>query len=192
MARVFSNQSGGEFELFPEGTSATVLTGIHFVGKHEREWEGKKKIEELVILEHTAPAAGSDGRDLSTCEVVTFSFGEKSKLYNRVRAYMGGRDPEEGADLRTLLGKVALIEVQHKESGGYMRARVLNATALPRGMPAPVWSGTPSYTDIEDREAQPDPEAVPALVRKLLETRVQPQAAKRTALAPAQPAPRLR
>jgi hypothetical protein len=56
-------QTADDWELFPSGTSAVVLTSIHFVGRHDREWQGQHTTADMVCLEWTAPAAGAEGGD---------------------------------------------------------------------------------------------------------------------------------
>jgi hypothetical protein len=89
-----------DWELFPEGTTAVVLTSMMFVWRHEREWQGQKSAADMVCLEWTAPEAGAEGGDLSTWEVLTVAFGQKSNLYKRLRALAGGKDIPDGIDLQ--------------------------------------------------------------------------------------------
>ncbi|WP_296700721.1 hypothetical protein [Thiocapsa sp. UBA6158] len=161
-----------DWELFPEGTTAVVLTSMHFVGKHEREWQGQRSTSDMVCLEWTAPEAGADGGDLSTWEVLTVAFGQKANLFKRLRALAGGREIPDNLDLSQMLGRPCLIEVIHRDSPKGPKPRVIGATPLPRGMVAPAWSGSLAYSDVDDPQAQPDPETAPAIVKWMLERRI--------------------
>jgi len=186
MGRKFIETEGLEFELFPEGTSAVILAGMHFVGLQQHEYSGERTVCEDVVLEWVAGGAGSEGQDLAICESLRVSFHPKSTLHNRMRAILGG-DPPQGLDLASLLGRGALITVAHEIGNRGMKAKITGATALPRGMKPPAWEGATSYSDINDPAAQPDLEAAPALVVWKLEHRV--TGAPPPAAAPRRPAP---
>jgi hypothetical protein len=53
----------------------------------------------------------------------------------------GGKDIPDGIDLQQMLGKACLIEVTHRDGAKGPKPRIIGATPLPRGMPAPAWSG---------------------------------------------------
>lgn len=189
MGRTYT-AAADDWEMFPSGTSAVVLTALHFVGRHAREWQGQTSTHELVCLEWTAPGAGAEGGDLSVWEALTVAFGQKSNLYKRIRALVGGEPPER-LDLATLLGRGALVEVEHRETPKGAKARVIGATPLPRGMAPPTWTGPLAYSDVADPDAQPDPDTAPAIVRWMLERRItEEQTAPTPAATPPQtPAP---
>jgi hypothetical protein len=178
------------WEIFPEGTTAVVLTSMHFVGRHEREWQGQRSTSDMVCLEWTAPEAGAEGGDLSTWEVLTVAFGQKSNLYKRLRALAGGREIPDNMDLSQMLGRPCLIEVIHRDGPKGPKPRVIGATPLPRGMVAPAWSGPLSYSDVDDPAALPDPESAPGIVKWMLERRIvetPPAPARGRAAPPAAP-----
>jgi hypothetical protein len=173
MGRQFHKSEGdGDFILAPEGTSAAVLTVLAYLGKHQSTWQGQQRVRELVGLAwELAEPAEEDGRALSVTEVLTASLNEKAKLYSRVLALTGGREPPEGFDLEKLLGRGAIVTVVHEVRDGKTWANVSNVSALPRGMPPPVASVAPLYFDIEAPEPDwPVVDKLPARFRKLIES----------------------
>ena len=160
----------GDFILAPEGAHMATLTVLAYLGKHQSTWQGQSRILERVGLSwELAERDGDEGRALAVTEVLNASLHEKSKLFARVLALTGGREPPEGFDLEKLLGHGAVVTVVHEVRDGRTWANVANVGGLPRGMHLPPPSVAPIYWDIED----PDPAVynqLPARFRKLAET----------------------
>jgi hypothetical protein len=171
MGRQFNKQTSddGDFIVAPEGTSAAVLTVLAYLGKHESTWQGETRMRDLVGLSWELAERADDGRAIAVTEVVTNSLHEKSKLFSRVLALTGGREPPPGFDLEKLLGRGAIVTVVHDLRDGKTWANVGQVGPLPRGMPAPATSVAPVYYDIEDHDRAAF-EKMPARFRKLAET----------------------
>ena len=162
-------EDSGDFILAPEGTTAAVLIGLAFLGRHEATWQGETRDRELVGLCWELGEPGPDGRALSVTEVLTASLHEKAKFFSRVLAMCGGREPPPGFNLAELLGRGAIVTIQHAVKGDRTFANVVAVGPLPRGMTAPPPSVGLTFYDIEAH----DPAAYAALptrFRKLADT----------------------
>ncbi len=140
----------GDFIIAPEGTQAAVLTVLAFLGKHEATWQGETKIRELVGLSWELAEPGPDGRALSVTETLTASLHEKSKLYSRVIALAGGKEPPPGFDLAGLLARGAIVTTAHVNREGRVYCNVAAVGPLPRGLAAPVPSVPPLFFDLSE------------------------------------------
>lgn len=177
MARTFQKPAeDGDFIPAPEGTGAAVLTVLAFLGLHESTWQGKPRTRELVGLSYELADRSEDGRALAVNEVVSVSFSEKAKLYARIKALCGGREPPEGWDLAKLLGRPCLVTVVHSERDGYTYANVEAVSPMPRGMQAVAPSVQPVYFDVNEADAAIF-DLLPARFRKLAEVSLPPSAA---------------
>jgi hypothetical protein len=161
----------GDYVLPNEGTTAAVLTCLAFLGKHESTWNGERKFRELVGLSWELGEPGPDGRALAVSEILTASLHEKSKLFSRVLALCGGKEPPQGTDLAALLGRGAIVTTAHVSRDGKTYCNVVNVGPLPRGMAAAAPSVVPVFYDLES----PDPSAysvLPTRFRKLADTAI--------------------
>lgn len=164
-----STATGEDFILAPEGTQAAVLTCMAIVGHHDRTWQGETKRQELCVLAYELGETATDGRALSVTETVTFSNHEMSKLFQRIVALNGGREPAPGEPLPGLLGKGCILTIQHSSKGDKTYANIGQASPLLRGMPAPTPSVQPIYFDLADGFDAEVFEALPGRARKLIE-----------------------
>ena len=180
----------GDYVLPPEGTAAAVLTVLAYLGRHESSWQGQQRIRELIGLQWELDGTAEDGRTLAVNEVMTASTNERAKLYGRVLAITGGREPAPGFDLERLLGHGAIVTVAHTtKPDGRTYADVANAGPLPRGMAAPTPSVQLTYYDVEQHDAAAY-ERLPARFKKLVETALGAAGpAPRPSPRPAQPQP---
>lgn len=131
MPRYFA-KSEGNFELPTEGSHVASLTTLAFLGQHLNSFSNK--YQELVGLAWETDETDSEGRPLTVLETMNFSMFERSKLYGRILALTGGKEPAPGLDLATLLGKSVIVTVSHSVKGDRSYANVTAASPLPRGM----------------------------------------------------------
>ncbi len=128
-------EQNGDFIVAPEGTTPAVLVGLAFLGWHKSDWQGTPRNRELVGLAWELTEPADDGRALGINEVLTLSFHEKAKLYQRVKALCGGKEPPEGFDLRRLLNSPGcLLTITHRQDSDLTFANIEQASPLPRGM----------------------------------------------------------
>ena len=145
----------GDFVIAPEGTQAAVLTCLAFLGKHEATWQGETRTRELVGLSWELSEPAPDGRRLAVQEVLTASMHEKAKLYSRILALTGGREPPAGFELAGLLGMGAIVTTAHVNREGRTFCNVSAVGPMPRGMTAAAPSVAPVYFDLKEYDAAP-------------------------------------
>ena len=149
MPRYFA-KSEGNFELPTEGSHVASLTTLAFLGQHLNSFSNK--YQELVGLAWGTDETDSEGRPLIVLETMNFSMFERSKLYGRILALTGGKEPAPGLDLATLLGKSAIVTVSHSIKGDRSYANVTAASPLPRGM-AGIMPRAVVYFDLSEFDA---------------------------------------
>ena len=149
MPRYFA-KSEGNFELPTEGSHVASLTTLAFLGQHLNSFSNK--YQEMVGLAWATDETDSEGRPLIVLETMNFSMFERSKLYGRILALTGGKEPAPGLDLATLLGKSAIITVTHTAKGDKTFANVTAASPLPRGM-AGIIPRAVVYFDLSEFDA---------------------------------------
>ena len=150
MPRYFSKSESGSFEIPTEGSHVASLYCLAFLGQHVNTFSNK--LQELVGLGWQTDETDSEGRPLTVLETVTYSMYERSKLFARIVALNGGKEPQPGLDLRTLLGKSSIITVTHTAKADKTFANVSAASPLPRGMAGHTPNGT-LYFDLEEFDA---------------------------------------
>ena len=149
MPRYFA-KSEGNFELPTEGSHVATLTTLAFLGQHLNSFSNK--YQETVGLAWETDETDSEGRPLTVLETMNFSMFERSKLYGRIVALNGGKEPQPGLDLATLLGKSAIVTVSHSIKGDRSYANVTAASPLPRGM-AGIIPRAVVYFDLSEFDA---------------------------------------
>lgn len=149
MPRYFA-KSEGNFELPTEGSHVATLTTLAFLGQHLNSFSNK--YQEMVGLAWETDETDSEGRPLIVLETMNFSMFERSKLYGRILALTGGKEPAPGLDLATLLGKSAIVTVSHSIKGDRSYANVTAASPLPRGM-AGIIPRAVVYFDLSEFDA---------------------------------------
>jgi len=187
MSRTFNKSfDESDFELAQPGTYTAILSQMAFTGQQRTTYQGQEKIREIVRIGYELPdQAGQDGAPLAIYEELTASFNEKAKLYQRVKALNGGREPAEGTELKQLMGRAVLITISHNTKGERTYANVDMLTPLPANMPAPQAVAPLLYFDIEE----PDKQVylmLPPRTKKLITERIRQQPG--TAQAQPQPA----
>jgi hypothetical protein len=160
---------GDDYILAPAGTQPAALTCLAIVGHHDRTWQGETKRQELCVLAYELGETATDGRALSVTETLTFSLHEKAKLFARITALNGGREPSPGEPLNNLLGKGCIVTIDHTTKGERTYANITQTAPLLRGMPPPTTSVKPIYFDLADGFDAETFEALPARARKLIE-----------------------
>lgn len=131
MPRLFTKADTPAFALPSEGTHLCALSGLAFLGRHLNAYSNKE--QELVGLAWETQESDADGRPLVVLETLNYSLYERSKLYGRLVALMGGQEPAPGFDFRHLLGRSALLTLTHTYKGEKTYANVTAAGPLPRG-----------------------------------------------------------
>ena len=162
--RTFSKSESSDYELAPEGTYPAVLVGWAELGNQNTPYGTKPQIGLVWELSET----GSDGRALSVTEVLTASFNERARLYQRVVALCGGREPPSGFDLTGLLGRGVILTTAHVSRGERVYCNITACGPLPKGLSAPTPSVRPLWYETSHHD-EATFAALPSRFRRLIE-----------------------
>lgn len=131
MPRLFTKSDSQSFVNPSEGSHVAALSCLAFLGSHLNTFSNK--YQELVGLAWETQETDDDGRPLVALETLNYSMYERSKLYARLVALMGGKEPAPGFDFRNLLGRSAIVTVAHTYKGEKTFANITAAGPIPRG-----------------------------------------------------------
>jgi len=195
--RTFNKSAASDdYELPPAGTQVGTLTVFACLGKHISTWQGVARERELCGLQYQLSEAGSDGRPLAVNEVLTLSMNERATLFARILALHGGTEPPRGFDLANLLGKAAILTVNHvTKPDGKTFANVGGLTPLLRGMSPPGCFAALVFYDCAEHDEEAYT-ALPGRFRKMVDAAIDQTAPAAhwspppAPVAPARPAPR--
>ena len=162
--RTFSKSESSDYELAPEGTYPAVLVGWAELGNQNTPYGTKPQIGLVWELSET----GSDGRALSVTEVLTASFNERARLYQRVVALCGGREPPRGFDLTGLLARGVILTTAHVNRGERVYCNITACGPLPKGLAAPAPSVRPLWYETSHHD-EATFAALPSRFRRLIE-----------------------
>jgi hypothetical protein len=101
------------YVLPDEGTHAAVVSGVAFLGQHQRNFMEKSEIVDLIGIQYQL-ASNEDGQAAYVTEELPLRTSPKSNLVKRLRAILG-KDPELGFRYVDLLGKPCVVTVEHRE-----------------------------------------------------------------------------
>lgn len=137
-----SENNGKDFDPCPTGMQQMVLADILDLGWSEVVYKGKSKglQPKIKLVWQSIKADGEFGRFLLFDFPMTLSFGSKSALYRRLAAWLGEgvieSMLEKGEAFDSLIGRNALVNVEHKpsEQGDRIFANISSITPLMEGM----------------------------------------------------------
>jgi hypothetical protein len=112
--------------LPPEGSHIATFIDYEDLGEKENKFEPGKTQHQLKL---TLSIRGDNG-PMNQYAWVNASLNEKSILYDIVRALLG-KKPKGEVDLDDLKGKSCLVEVEHYESKGKKRSKIISYAAAP-------------------------------------------------------------
>lgn len=138
---LIAKDGGGDFKQAPEGTHIARCIKLIDLGTQRGEYQGKPNVRPQVVVQWELPGELIDTDDgeqpMIVSKFYTNSLGEKANLRADLEAWRGKPfSPEElgGFDLNNILGKPALVSIQHNDKG---KARVKGVMKLPNGMTCP-------------------------------------------------------
>lgn len=135
----------GDYEKHPEGMFAARCYQVIDLGTHLDERWGKRKHLVRVVFE-TAETMG-DGRPFTIGTRYTLSLHEKAQLRKDLESWFGkALNIEAGFDMKSLIGKTAMLNIAHSADGEYANIRAINP--LPKGMQAEPAVNDPVYYEI--------------------------------------------
>lgn len=163
-----------EFELAPEGTHPAIITTVADLGIQVSRWnDTEKRVSKWGIGFEISGQKTTTGKHFSITTTITDSLHPKSRLYAIAKAALG--TVGDDLDMEELLGKPVLITVAHDENDKGKWANVTTVTGLPTGMTVESTDTPCLYFDLDNPDSKIY-EQLPALFRKRIEDRVQPEA----------------
>lgn len=151
--------SGGDFERPEPGNQAAVLVAIIDLGTVEKAYKGKSydATEVYLIWELTTQQMTGSTNNHVIGKSYTASLGDKANLRNMIEKWFGKKLPDgEDFDLKVLLGKSCLLDVQATDDGKYTKLDALCASKLPKGMECPPAKRKPVVWEIDDNDQLPE------------------------------------
>jgi hypothetical protein len=132
-------------EPVPAGTHVAILYSIIDLGTQTIVWQGVEKTapKARFTFELCNETKEFDGveKPLVISNEYTVSFGDKANLTKIVEGMLGRKlteaETQEGIDLKTLVGKVCMLNVVHKETPNGTYANIASVVPLVKGMEAP-------------------------------------------------------
>jgi hypothetical protein len=109
------------------------------MGTQKGEWEGKVKLNRKIRLGFELPDEKyvfdeAKGEQPFLVDLtLNFSNSEKSNFVKTMAAW-NGKAPDDSFDLEEQLGKAAMVNVAHKESGGKTYANITSVTPVPKAL----------------------------------------------------------
>lgn len=138
-----ASNSGGNFELAPQGVYAARCFKMVDLGTQPTEFQGQKKLQHKVMIgwELLGDEMMEDGKPFSVMKRYTVSLHEKSQLRKDLEAWRGKQfTPEEEAlfDLTKVIGAYCMLNIVHETSkAGTEYANIASIMPLPKSMPKP-------------------------------------------------------
>lgn len=154
---VRTSNSGGEFEMPPEGMVLARCFKIIDMGTHVDPGFGKEVHKASIYFElpGTLQKDGNyAGQPFIVKQQFNLSHNKKANLRLMLEGWYGKRfdtkalDAAGGFDLEKLLGRPALINIVHSEDGKY--ANIATVNPLPKGMECPPQFNPSFVFSLED------------------------------------------
>jgi hypothetical protein len=120
------NTSATNFQLPPEGTHAATFTGFEDLKERPHPFQ-PGKMQHQVKLTFSIPC---DAGLLKQHTWMTASLNENAWLFKVVRALLG-KKPNGVVDLNDLIGRSCLIEIEHYNSNGKQRSKIVDYSPAP-------------------------------------------------------------
>jgi hypothetical protein len=153
-------ETGGDFELPPEGNHLAVCYRVIDIGTQRNEYQGEVKHQRQVIVSwELAHEHMKDGRPFSVHKFYTWSMHEKANLRHDLEAWRGKPfDPKvdfgpSGFNIKKLLGAGCMVQVVHTASG---KSKITTVASLPKDatgkrMVAPLAVNPLVFFDLDER-----------------------------------------
>jgi hypothetical protein len=144
MSFVISAGATRDFQPHPAGAYPARCTRIIDLGTQETTFQGEVKHVRQVMLSFESSELMTEGEKAGqpfiVAQTFTASLGEKAKLRKYLEGWRGRKftkaEAEGGWDLKSVLGKPALLQIVHSE-GERVYANIQTIMQLPSGMTAP-------------------------------------------------------
>lgn len=119
-----------QWELAPEGTHNAECIQFIDMGTQKTTFNGKEgEARQCRLYFHLVDEKTKDGKNVVIFQKYTYSPSPKGNLMKMLKAWLGVKD--SNFDMDDIIGKPALVTVQHSDNGDY--ANVVNVAALTKG-----------------------------------------------------------
>jgi hypothetical protein len=154
MSLVMPEETGGDFELQPEGTHTATCYRVIDLGTQEATYEGKtKKQHKVLIAWELTEEPMSDGRPFTIQKRYTLSSSEKATLRQDLEAWRGKKFTKEELgkfNISRLLKVSCMLGVKHSQSDGKTYADVSSILGMPKGIKGPPLVNEPFHFDLSN------------------------------------------
>lgn len=146
MPIIAKNEGGSGFDPVPAGVYAARCYSMVHVGTIEGDFEGQKKIRNIVRISWELPTEKKVFREENgeqpfvVSKDFTLSMHEKSALRKFLESWRGKGFSDEEAkafDVSKLIGVACMISIIHKTKDGKTYAEISSLTNVPKGMDVP-------------------------------------------------------
>lgn len=143
---LMAKETGGDFELAPEGVHNAVCTKIIDLGLQESTYNGVTSLKRKVLIEwELADEKRKDGEPFLVASRYTLSLGKNAQLRKVLQSWRGKAFTKEelaGFDLEKVLGAPCQVQIVHTEAAnGNTYANVESIMPLAKGATKPQPSG---------------------------------------------------
>lgn len=151
--------SGGDFELAPEGTHLAVCYRVVDLGTQMVEWQGQKKPQHKILISWELPDEKmDDGRPFTIGQRYTLSSSEKSRLRQDLEAWRGRPFTDADFDptnpdrfnIKKLIGVGCLLTIVHTEKQGKHYANIKSVAKMMKGQTTPKPANPIVYFSLDE------------------------------------------
>jgi len=140
---LMAKETGGDFELPPEGVHNAVCTKIIDLGMQESTYNGNTSLKRKVLIEWELDGVErKDGEPFLVASRYTLSLGKNAQLRKVLQGWRGKAFTKEelaGFDLEKVLGAPCQVQIVHNEAAnGNTYANVENVMPLGKGVEKPT------------------------------------------------------
>lgn len=165
--------SGGSYEMCPEGNHFAVCVSIIDKGTQVVKYPGKDEEHkrQVYLSWEIAEERRSDGKPFYIGKSYTLSSNEKANLRKDLESWRGLKFTEEELgswELKNVLGKGCMLNVVHAENGDKTYANIATIARLPKNAATPSPTGDLVYLSLEPDDF--DAAAFDSLGDKMKET----------------------
>jgi hypothetical protein len=154
MSLVMPEETGGDFELTPEGSHTATCYRVIDLGTQETSYEGKVKQQHKVLIAwELTEEPMSDGRPHTMQKRYTLSSSEKATLRKDLESWRGRKFTKEELgkfNISRLLKVSCMMSVTHTENEGKTYANVAAVMAMPKGIKGPPLVNEPFHFDLSN------------------------------------------
>jgi hypothetical protein len=147
-----ASDKGANFTPAPEGSHVAICCRVIDLGTQFSEYYNKAQHKVLIGWE-LPNERQEDGSPFMVSRRYTLSLSKNSSLRADLEAWRGrafSPDELKAFDLKNLLGKPCMVNVQHDDRDGQKYANVEAVMALPKGTTVPASTNKPVYFDVEN------------------------------------------